>query len=360
MLLRIVLIGTGVLGVSPTAQVPSLLGRCPVGNVVSMTPCRLTDTSSQELLVSRQIGEVELHVFGSAERVRVPLQEPTVIAFRNGTPSVIWQAEPGLGKQACRLGLVPDVWVCADINHDRIDELLRVTADSCHILSLATGSARQEAASLQGARTVDAACCDINNDGVTELVTLELPPESSFTPRLLRVWQIGQPELLPCFQTVPCLLPDTGLEVSLLGAARLEDYDGILPIVAGVFSSIRPSHYATIFASNDESLAFTANPFPWAQWFRKQQILPAGELTFFNVGDTLVAWGFFVPGSRPGGPSRSFAALQDGEWRLLQLRKEASRISGLVCRFRLKGTDGWLELRDNLFYFYPQDPFIWR
>jgi hypothetical protein len=65
-------------------------------------------------------------------------------------------------------------------------------------------------------------------------------------------------------------------------------------------------------------------------------------------------------GSRPSGPSQSFAALDDGEWRLLPLLESAGRISGPICRFTWQGTAGWLELRDNLFYFYPGEIFRWR
>ncbi len=346
--------------VATSSHIPYLIGRCPVGGAVAMTPCCLTDRNSQELLVSCQIGDIELRLFGTAERIHVPLCQPVIIAFRDEKPTVIWQAAPGLGKQACRLRLVPDVWLCADVNRDSIVELLRIRSDSCYILSLANGFEHWRSTYLPGARIVDAVCCDLNSDHFPELVSLELAPESSLTHYLLRAWQLSQPECLPCFHAVPCLLPDTGLEISLLGAARLEDYDGILPVIAGVFSSIRPSYYATLFTPTAESIVLTTNPFPWAQWFHKQQVLPAGQLSLFNVGDTLVAWGFFVPGSRPSGPPRSFAALQDGEWRLLRLKDEAIRMSGLVCRFNLRGCHGWLELRENVFYFYPQDPFIWR
>jgi hypothetical protein len=78
------------------------------------------------------------------------------------------------------------------------------------------------------------------------------------------------------------------------------------------------------------------------------------------VGDTLVAYGYFVPGARPSGPSQSFATLEDGEWRLLPLLESARRVSGPVCRFTRNGVAGWLELRDNLFYFYPGEIFRWR
>ena len=63
---------------------------------------------------------------------------------------------------------------------------------------------------------------------------------------------------------------------------------------------------------------------------------------------------------RLSGPQQSSAALVDGKWRLLPLLESAGRISGPICRFTWQGTAGWLELRDNLFYFYPGEIFRWR
>jgi len=204
-------------------------------------------------------------------------------------------------------------------------------------------------------------CCDVDADALLDLVTLEsAPADSGPAAHFLRIWQPAQPDFLPCSPLIPCFPADTGLEVSLLGAARLEDYGGQLPVAAGIFGSVRPSLYAALFRSEADSFALSSNPFPCAEWFSKQQVLPAGRLSLFNVEDTLVAYGYFVPGSRPAGPSQSFAALQDGEWRLLRLAEHAARTSGPVCRYAIAGIDGWLELRDNLFYFSPGDLFHWR
>ena len=35
------------------------------------------------------------------------------------------------------------------------------------------------------------------------------------------------------------------------------------------------------------------------------------------------------------------------------LLDDARRLSGPVCRFTRDGRPGWLELRDNVFFFYP-------
>jgi hypothetical protein len=154
------------------------------------------------------------------------------------------------------------------------------------------------------------------------------------------------------------------LKPAFTGAARLDDYPGALPVIAGVYSTLRPSSYAVVFSPAADSFALTTKPFPWQEWFSRTRVLPAGELSLFNVGDTLVAYGYFVPGTGAvpsrGQSPRSFAALEDGEWRLLPLTADAARLSGPVCRFTKGGAAGWLELRDNLFYFYPGEVFRWR
>lgn len=153
---------------------------------------------------------------------------------------------------------------------------------------------------------------------------------------------------------------DKTVRFTLLGAARLEDYPGMPVILMAEEARVKPGIYGVIFAPGRDSFVLSFLPFPYQDWFSKEAVLPAGRLQLFNVGDTLVAYGFFVPGSRPGGPAKSFAALQEGEWRLLRLREFARRLAGPVCRFRYRGQEGWLELRDNLFYFYPGELFYWR
>jgi hypothetical protein len=146
----------------------------------------------------------------------------------------------------------------------------------------------------------------------------------------------------------------------LLGAARLEDYPGTLTVIAGVHAAIRPSTYCIGYSTGPGTTLCSNRPFPYRDWFAKTEVLPSGPLALYNVGDTLVAYGYFVPGSRPAGPDRSFAALQDGEWRLLPVTADAARVAGPVCPFSWQGRAGWLESRDGLIYFYPDGIFTWR
>jgi hypothetical protein len=214
---------------------------------------------------------------------------------------------------------------------------------------------------LSGLQPVQAVCSDVDDNGVADLVLLESSPaDSTNSVRLLSLYR---PNDSGSFDRVGRPLglgwgPDA--TPVLTGTARLEDYVGELPVVVGIYTSLKPSIYGIVRLTDKDTLSFTANPFPWQEWFSKDRVLPAGELSLSNVGDTLVACGYFVPGARPSGASLSFAALQDGEWRLLQLAEHAQRLSGPVCRFTHKGVAGWLELRDNLFNFYPGEVFRWQ
>ena len=45
---------------------------------------------------------------------------------------------------------------------------------------------------------------------------------------------------------------------------------------------------------------------------------------------------------------------------MLQFTAAAERLAGPVCRFTKEGVDGWLEVRDDLLYFYAGEIFRWR
>ena len=83
----------------------------------------------------------------------------------------------------------------------------------------------------------------------------------------------------------------------------MDDYPGELPVVVTIYPTLKPSLYQILYRPKPESLVLTDKPFPWQEWFSKDRVLPAGELSLFDVGDTLVAYGYFVPGARPSGPS---------------------------------------------------------
>jgi len=229
------------------------------------------------------------------------------------------------------------------------------------VLSFDSDTAAVQDYGMSGAWVEAAAWCDADGDSLSELAALELSrPDSGKTSRLFRLYRMTGAGFVRCGACSVEAGRAADARIALLGSARLEDYHGELPVVANIYATLKPSVYEILYWPEPDSLVLSDNPFPWQEWFAKTRVLPAGELSLLNVGDTLVAYGYLVPGARPSGPSQSFAALEDGEWRLLPLLEHARRVSGPVCRFTRDGSAGWLELRDNLFNFYPGEIFRWR
>jgi hypothetical protein len=374
------------LGSLRASGAPVILGRCPLERVVRIEPGRFAAPDSDCLLLAQDLGRVELSRSSQPGRANLNLLRLAIVHLEPTGPATIWTSEPLAGSGATALGLSGTAWASGDLDRDGRDELLLFHAGLCRVLRFAPGALRRESEVRDGASgaapysarptpgipteetlacpaaaVAAATLCDIDSDGTTDIVTIEPSGLSAVDDvRLLRVYQVAGKELVPRHQAGIGLNWGAATEVALLGAARLDDYPGFLPVVAGVRADPRPSSYLVLYQPDSGPPILTANPFPWQEWFSKTRVLPAGELSLFNVGDTLVGYGYFVPGARPSGPSQSFAALQDGEWRLLSLTNAGARLSGPVCRLCYRGTDGWLELRDNLLYFHPGDVFRWR
>lgn len=342
------------------AEPPAVLGRCPLDKVVAISSGRFAGTSD-DVLVVQDIGRMELSRGPGHSKTVVNLHRLALLRLDGASFKPIWQSEPFNSTSSTASDIAGTSWTTGDIDGDGLEELLLFTADSCQVLHFATDSVTTSAYGLNGAWIAAGTICDANGDSVPEIATIELSwLDSSRTTRLLRLYRMTGAGLVPCGPYTVGVNPGADVSTELLGSTRLEDYPGELPIVASVYPTLKPSVYKILYWPKQDSLVLTDKPFPWQEWFSKDHVLPAGELTLFNVGDTLVAYGYFVPGARPSGPSQSFAALEDGEWRLLPMLDDAKYVSGSVCRFTRNGVPGWLELRDNLFYFYPGEIFRWR
>ncbi len=343
------------------AGAPEVIGRSPLDKVIAIAAGRFVAADTDDILVVQDLGRMELSRGPGQDRAVVDLRRLALLRLSGSGLKPVWQSEPFNSTGTTAAGVAGTCWTSGDLNGDGRSELLMFTADSCRVVSFAPDTVAMSACGLNGAWVEAAIGCDLSGDSVTEIATLELSRlDSGFTTRLLRLYRATNAGLIPSGPYAVGVNWGADTRPVLLGSARLEDYPGELPVVAGIHATLKPSLYGVLFQPAPDSLVLTTNPFPWQEWFSKTRVLPAGELSLFNVGDTLVAYGYFVPGQRPSGPSQSFAALQDGEWRLLPLAETARRLSGPVCRFAKDGVSGWLELRDNLFYFYPGEVFRWR
>ncbi len=344
-----------------TAEPAVVLGRCPFDKAVAVTAGRFANADTDDILIVQDLGRMELSRGPGHDKAVVNLRRLALLRPGGSGFKSVWQSEPFNSTSATATDIAGTCWTSGDVNADGLRELLLFTADTCKVFSFAADTVTATAHGLNGAWVEAATCCDPDGDSLTEVATIELSQiDSGFTTRLLRLYRMAGSNIVPCGAYSAGVNWGADTRLSLLGSARLEDYPGELPIVAGIYTTLKPSQYGILYRPAPDSLVLTTNPFPWQEWFSKERVLPAGELSLFNVGDTLVAYGYFVPGARPSGPSQSLAALEDGEWRLLPLLEDAKRISGPICRFTWNDTPGWLELRDNLFYFYPGEIFRWR
>jgi len=342
------------------AEPVAVLGRCPLDRVIAVSSGRFAGTT-EDVLVEQDIGRMDLSRGPGRDKTVVNLRRLALLRLDGAVFRSVWQSEPFNSTTATGSDIAGTCWTSGDVDADGLQELLLFTADSCQVLHFATDSSTTNAYGLNGAWVEAATVCDADNDGLPDVATLEVSGlDSAKTARLVRLYRMTGSSLVPCLPYSAGIDRGANVRVELLGSARLEDYPGELPVVATIYPTLKPSTYEVLYRPNPDSLVLSDKPFPWQEWFSKTRVLPAGELSLFDVGDTLVAYGYFVPGARPSGPSQSFAALDDGEWRLLSLLENARRVSGPVCRSTRNGNSGWLEVRDNLFYFYPGEIFRWR
>lgn len=317
------------------------------------------------MLVVQDLGRLGLSRGPGREKTVVNLRRLALLRLGGTSFSTVWQSDPFNSTSSPASEIAGTSWTAGDIDGDGLSELLLFTADSCTVLRFGNDTTTATAYSMAGAWVEAGAVCDANGDSLPEVATIELSrQDTTKTTQLLRLYRMTGTGLVSCGPCSVAVNPGADVRIELLGSARLADYPGELPVVASIYPTLKPSVYEVLYWPRQDSLVLTDNPFPGQEWFSKDRVLPAGELTLFNVGDTLVGYGYFVPGMGTvpirGQSPQSFAALDDGEWRLMPLLDDARYVSGPVCRFTRNGVPGWLELRDNLFYFYPGEIFRWR
>lgn len=342
-------------------QPPPDLYRCPVGNVISMQSGAFRDTGLCDLLLVQDLGRLEIGRQPGRPALDLHLSRLALVGLVNERFDTIWTSPTLACSDSAGSEFNTAAWACGDIDRDGLVELLIMRGESCSVFSFDSNRVTEAAAAIPGASPIQAQCCDVDGDSWDELILLQSAAADSGSGRpCLQVFQPLPPVFRARSSLLPCFPADSAVRVSLIGRARLDDYEHEVAVIAGEHPDLRPGLYAALHLTAADTFRLTQNPFPWQPWFGKTRVLPAGPLLLTNVGDTLVGYGYFVPGSRPSGPAQSFAALQDGEWRLLGLTDAAARISGPLCRYTYRSINGWLELRGDIFRFYPGEPFRWR
>lgn len=342
--------GLILLGVAPEDTVITL-GRCPVDSVSKIVAGNFLSTVDEQLLVIERMGKVRCH--SPLGRANVDIYRLVVLDKKENGFQRLWQSEPLLGREAVDVGLTPESWTSGEFDGDSLREIMIIQGDSFSVVNFGPDSGSIKRFPFEGGIVVDALYADVDEDGIGELVTLHLRDDSTGKKWDIGVWEMGEGNLSPKGEPIELPAQEPGMRFSLLGSARLEDYPGAPAVIIGEYQTLKPSRYYVLYRAANDSFVVRDTPFPWKEWFSKEEVLASGTLSLFNIGDTLVGLGFFVPGS---GSTQSFAALQDGEWRVLKPRLESSKLGGLWCIMDNK----WLNLRQGRFYLYSQPPFFWR
>lgn len=354
------LLSVSLLMPASTARADVLIGRCPRPGVERIVTGPFVQADVNDILGIESAGRLS-----AALRPGLPRSEPGLFhlcLFRafGGEVREVWRSGPLLADACPPARLAPNAWTLLDLDRNGLLRLLVFSGDRCQVTSFGPDSITTRGLPLPGAWVVDAVAADLDGDGHEELVTLEITPtDTLLSTRLLRVYAVTDSGFSPLSDYLTGLLWQAGTDLTLAGPVRLEGYPGRLPVLMGTRREPGPTALAVLYLDESGRHRLTTNPFPLREWFDKEEVLPGGRLVFANQGDSLVGYGFFVPGSRRGGPSFSFAGLEDGAWRLLPLAESARQFGWPAAPFRHDGRPGWLELREQVFRFHPDPVFTW-
>ncbi len=342
--------------VAQLQEVAFTLGRSPADSVIYMTTGSFFSQDTYDVVLVHLIGDANVRYLDKPKELfKVPVYRLWLMRQTDKGFFPYWRSELLIGQTAIKANLTPDVWAVGDFDLDSLAELLILSGDSGRLFHFNGESLKIDRFVFKYGPVYDAVSADMDNDGYQELVMLKQIRDSSGINDVIQVFQFAGTDLHS--RGKPVLLPveSTALQYALLGSARLEDYPGTPVIVAAEYSELRPSRYYVFYPVASDSFVVTGQPFPYQDRFSKEETLCAGRLRLFNVGDTLVGLGYFVPGA--GSESNlSYAALQDGEWRILRLKDWRKNLVNNVCRVK----NGWLELRRGNFFLYYGEPFYWR
>lgn len=354
----------GLIAVLVLASVPAradiILGRSPRPDIERIFAGSFVQSDIDDLLVVERIGRLP-----AALRPGRPVSAPglfrlVLLRFTGRDFREVWRSAPLLSDAVPEVQLGPNAWTVLDFTGNGLFELLVFSSDRFQVICFGPDSITTREFNLPGAWVVDAVAADLNDDGREELVTLEIAPtDSLLAARLLRVYAVSDSGAIPLSDYLTGLFWQAGTKLAFTGSVRLEDYPGRLPVIAGLRHEPGPTALAVLYLDDSGEYRFTTNPFPLREWFTRQEALPGGRLVLANRADSLIAYGYFVPGSRPGGPAYSFAGLEDGAWRLLPVTEPARQIGWPAVPYRHAGRSGWLELREQIFRFHPDPVFDW-
>ncbi len=217
--------------------------------------------------------------------------------------------------------------------------------------------------------------CDINGDGIDELVALEYPDN----PDSCCVYHIGIYKIVgdkPAGKSLVEIwhgLDHIGANYGIvppnhfISKCRIDGIQGEVPILIGAQSDMSPSYYFGITRTKsgdyEKIRPFSKPPQLYLrkgdrgareehERIRESTSGPVGGV-IFNDGERILSYGMFIDHNNPI-PS-SFGVLEDDHWRLAE--KQDPSIGGLISKFTIEpGRTGWLFINDSKYFFYDKLP----
>jgi len=233
--------------------------------------------------------------------------------------------------------------------------------------------------------------CDINDDGIDELIAMEYPydPDSSSIYHL-GIYRIAGDKpagksLVEIWHGHDRIGINTGIMPPdhFISKCHINGISGEMPVIMGSQSDMSPSSYKGV-ARNQTGAFEIVRPFPKPyggmqppvkfndrseegkrrmkeemEAYRKNSAGPVGGF-IFNDGDKILHYGYFLDENAPNPDHKSpdphsFAVLEGDRWR--PLKKTDPSIRGLLCKFTLDpGRTGWLFISDGKYSFYDKLP----
>ena len=254
----------------------------------------------EDLLVLQTIGRMELARSRGGARVPVEVQRLALVRFSERAAFSVWQSPPFITGAPLPIDVASTAWAAGDFDADGLDELLMIAADSARLVSFGPDTITVAASPFPASAIEQAVACRLDSSGPLQVATLgEMAgwdtmagPTTDSGQAPARTYAVGLYALDSIgWHAVGTEPPGLGLtpdkHAKLCGAARLEDYDGLLPVIAVVAGELKPSAYSIVLPGDSGGIRLSDKPFPWQEWFAKERPLPSGPLQVENVGDCI-------------------------------------------------------------------------
>lgn len=343
---------TTIITVHETPAQDILTGIFPAPEAFELYPGPFIKEGHQDLLVLHGSGHIRIQ--GASHETR----RLALYSFDGGSFREVWLSRFNMFRHSSpRRGIYTTAWCCGDFDGDGVYEILTFPNEQIRYF-VDKYSFDEDGRNRTIIRKVpkvwidQAIGCDINGDGVDEIVTLEFSIEDSIKYAYhAGVYELRGDSLVHLWTGLedigenPSWMPPT----KFVTKCRLPDYTGEVPVLMGPQSDVRPSRFSIIFR-NEHGEYESAKP------FSSNEPSPCGEISLFRDDNRVIGYGTFLDYSQKEFYNRFTFGLYNGRnWEVLG--KTENNAEGAMCRFTIDGEQGWLFIYDGIYTFYKKRPY---